>query len=300
LTFRRFSTCEDIKLLFIVPALSDVSNGLSITHNFMSAKATNAFKSPLLTSDKAGLMTNNFMSSNNNFMSSKVENLLKVNNDPLNKTHTSLRKSFNCDEYLSSLRMKLGNNTHTVTKPNNHFTDYIFQEKEYLKKSIADQNAPEKDFEFEIRKELDKINQKNTSILHNDGFQSNFEHQNKFGLHSYSNNFNKPSPYEEKTNFDITDGKQFFSPQEIGKSPVTIEKKVNLNNNYIPNNTSSNHSNNSQQDLKKNEKVDKPPSMVQNLHYNNVKIDKISETNKSKNEEEHHKKLVIDDDEFEI
>lgn len=34
----------------------------------------------------------------------------------------------------------------------NHFNDYIFKEKEYLKKSVTVNNAPEKDFNFEIKK----------------------------------------------------------------------------------------------------------------------------------------------------
>ncbi len=34
----------------------------------------------------------------------------------------------------------------------NQFNNYIFQEKEFLKKSINGNNAPEKDFNFEIKK----------------------------------------------------------------------------------------------------------------------------------------------------
>ena len=60
-------------------------------------------------------MTNNFKSHypnekavmNNNFMTGK-ETFLKTNNENLNRTFTHGRKSFNCDEYLSSLRAKLG------------------------------------------------------------------------------------------------------------------------------------------------------------------------------------------------
>ena len=68
---------------------------------------TNNFKNPF-PSEKNIL--------NNNFISGKTENFTKTNNDfskeNFNKTYsnnTNLRKSFNCDEYLNSLRLKLGN-----------------------------------------------------------------------------------------------------------------------------------------------------------------------------------------------
>jgi hypothetical protein len=34
----------------------------------------------------------------------------------------------------------------------NNFNDYIYQEKEFLKKSVNTNNVAEKDFEFEVKK----------------------------------------------------------------------------------------------------------------------------------------------------
>lgn len=64
---------------------------------------TNNYKSPFAASEK-GLM-------NNNFVSVKNESYLKGNNENINKSFNQTRKSFNCDEYLSNLKNKLGNVT---------------------------------------------------------------------------------------------------------------------------------------------------------------------------------------------
>lgn len=61
-------------------------------------------------------MTNSFKPHNpidkgvmsNNYISAQKESFIKVNTDNLNKTYNNARKSFNCDEYLHSLRAKLG------------------------------------------------------------------------------------------------------------------------------------------------------------------------------------------------
>jgi len=64
---------------------------------------TNNFKTHYPPSEK-GIM-------NNNYITAKNESFMKVNSDNLNKTFNQTRKSFNCDEYLTSLKNKLGNVT---------------------------------------------------------------------------------------------------------------------------------------------------------------------------------------------
>jgi len=251
----------------------------------------------------------------NNFISTKTENLLKVNNDVLNKTNMSLRKSFNCDEYLSSLRMKLGNNTISAGKPNN-FTDYIFQEKEYLKKSVTD-NGPEKDFDFEIKKELDRINNKNTSLLmQNEVYQGAFDqHKSSYGNYNYFNkayedkqtfekHYEMPSHNnykEEKPDFGITDGKQFFSGCVKTDKEVVIHTQPPLMEKAESSNNLMNKSDNSNSQKKSDKTInEKPPSMTPTLHYNNVNLNKVNESNNKSRQEEALKKSVIDDDEFDI
>ena len=53
-------------------------------------------------------------------------------------------------KYCIKVNISLNNSVNVNT--NNHFTDYIYQEKEYLKRSVAENNGPEKDFDFEIKK----------------------------------------------------------------------------------------------------------------------------------------------------
>jgi hypothetical protein len=77
-------------------------NSFGSSNNLMSLSMTNTFK-PHIPIDK-GVMSNNFVSGHK-------ESFIKVNADNLNKTFNHARKSFNCDEYLTSLRAKFGDTT---------------------------------------------------------------------------------------------------------------------------------------------------------------------------------------------
>jgi len=108
-------------------------------------------------------MKNNFLSSQKDFNSQLKTNIdfnknkIEYSNINDNKLSQSLlmKKSFNCDEYLNNLKVKLNNKS--VMKSNDlaNFNDYIYQEREYLKRSVEGLR-PEKDFDLELMKETNK------------------------------------------------------------------------------------------------------------------------------------------------
>ena len=100
--------------------------------------------------------------------------------------------------------------------------------------------------------------------------KSTMENQKKQMFNS-SNNFNKFQTnynFDEKPNFDTGDqANQYFNNNEMFNiSILNKEKKQNQ------------HSSTYHVDLEKNNDYEKP-NINTNLHYNNVKIDKVNESN---------------------
>ena len=151
--------------------------------------------------------------------------------------------------------------------------------------------------------EIEKINHKNNSLLiQNDMLQSTLDNQKKQMFNS-SNQFNKQFQsnynYEEKQNFDIGDqGKHSYNNIENFNNSIIKEKKQNQQSYQIEN--------------EKNIDFEKP-KMNSNLHYSNVKIDKVNESKfflmldnmnlqKYEDERKQHERLknIVNDDEFEV